>query len=174
MRTTLAEVHCSIARTMEVLRDAWTLLILRDVFAGITRFDDLQEDLGLSRKILAARLDLLVTAGVLERRPYSERPPRHDYIPTDKGADLFGVVAAMMAWGDRWTAGAAGPPALIRHTACGRHTAAQVACEHCGKPLHLHGVSTEAGPGGRTGHGTKLLGPVLGRRRREAAKREPE
>jgi hypothetical protein len=78
------------------------------------------EDLGLSRKILAARLDLLVTAGVLERRPYSERPPRHDYIPTDKGADLFGVVAAMMAWGDRWTAGAAGPPALIRHTACGR------------------------------------------------------
>lgn len=166
MRTKLADVHCSVARSMEVLQDAWTALILRDVFAGITRFGQLQEDLGLSRKILTARLERLVEEGILERRAYSERPPRYDYVPTDKGAGLFGVIAALMAWGDRWTAGPAGPPALIRHLGCGKHASAKVICDHCGEPLLLHASSAEAGPGGRTGHGTRVLGPLLAGRRR--------
>jgi DNA-binding HxlR family transcriptional regulator len=172
MRTGLSDVHCSIARTMEVLRDGWTALILRDIYAGITRFDQLQRDLGLSRKILTARLDALVAAGILERRPYSERPPRYDYLPTEQGADLFGVIAAIMAWGDRWTAGPAGPPARLRHLACGAHAAARITCDQCGEPLEFHAISTEAGPGGRVGHGTRLLGPLLhGRRQAARSKR---
>ena len=170
MRTSLKDVTCSVAGTMEVLGDAWTALILRDVFAGITRFDLLAEDLGLSRKTLAARLQELVAQGVLERRAYSERPPRHDYLPTEKGADLFAVIAAMMAWGDRWTAGPKGAPALIRHTACGAVTSARVVCGECGEPLELGGVTTEAGPGGRTGPQTRVLGPLLAERRRRQAR----
>ena len=169
MRTSLKDVTCSVAGTMEVLGDAWTALILRDVFAGITRFDLLAEDLGLSRKTLAARLQELVAQGVLERRAYSERPPRHDYLPTEKGADLFAVIAAMMAWGDRWTAGPKGAPALIRHEACGAITSAKIVCAECGEPLELDGVTTEAGPGGRTGPRTRVLGPMLAGRGPTAA-----
>jgi len=161
MRTSLEDVSCSIAGTMDVLGDAWTALILRDVFAGISRFDLLADDLGLSRKTLAARLDELVRKGILERRAYSEHPPRYDYLPTEKGADLFSVIAAMMAWGDRWTAGPEGAPALIRHSACGAVTTARVLCGECGEPLNLDDVTTEAGPGGRTGPRTRVLGPLL-------------
>ncbi len=164
MRTKLSDVRCSIARTMEVLQDSWTTLILRDVFAGISRFGQFQEDLGLSKKILTARLDRLVEEGILEKRPYTDRPPRYDYLPTAKGAELFSIIGAIMAWGDRWTAGPAGPPALIRHLSCGAHTTAKVVCDQCGEPLELHAIRAEAGPGGRTGHGTRVLGPLLASR----------
>jgi DNA-binding HxlR family transcriptional regulator len=167
MRTSLADVNCSIARTMDIIGDGWSALILRDVFAGITRFEQFQHDLGVSPKILTARLDRLVSEGILERRRYSEHPPRDDYLPTEKGADLFPVVAAIMRWGDRWTAGQAGPPALIRHHSCGAHTTAQVICDHCGEPLALHDITAEAGPGGQTGERTRLLGPLLASRRDE-------
>jgi DNA-binding HxlR family transcriptional regulator len=95
-RTNLSRVSCSIARSVDILGDAWTLLILRDVFAGITRFDALARDLGISRKVLAARLDELVGHRMLETRAYSERPPRHDYVPTEKGADLYPVILALL------------------------------------------------------------------------------
>jgi DNA-binding HxlR family transcriptional regulator len=160
-RTSLAAVSCSIARTMDAVGDAWTALILRDVFAGITRFDDMARDLDVSRKVLAARLRALVEDGILERRPYSEHPPRHDYVPTAKGAELFPVLLAVMAWGDRWTAGEAGPPARIRHDACGELVTARVTCSHCGEPLTLADTTPVAGPGGRAGRGTRVLGPLL-------------
>ena len=163
MRTSLGDVDCSVARTMEILGDGWTALILRDVFAGITRFDALHEDLELSRKTLADRLERLIAAGILRRHVYSVHPPRHDYLPTEKGADLFPVIAALMRWGDRWTAGPAGPPALIRHS-CGSHTSGQVTCEHCGEPLELRDCLTEPGPGGRAGPRTRLLGRHLAAR----------
>lgn len=149
---------------MDIIGDAWCALILRDVFAGITRFEEFQRDLGVSRKTLAARLDHLVERGVLGRRPYSEHPPRYDYVLTEKGAELFPVIAAVMGWGDRWTAGPAGPPALIRHHGCGKHASAQVVCSRCGEPLALRDVTTEAGPGGRTGKRTEILGPLLASR----------
>jgi DNA-binding HxlR family transcriptional regulator len=165
MRTSLSDVNCSIARTMDIIGDGWTALILRDVFADITRFEQFQRDLGVSRKLLAARLDRLVAEGILERRLYSKHPPRHDYLPTEKGAALFPVIAAIMRWGDRWTAGPAGPPALIRHHSCGAHTTGKVVCEHCGEPLELADIIAEAGPGGRTGQRTRILGPLLASRR---------
>jgi DNA-binding HxlR family transcriptional regulator len=163
MRTNLSDVDCSIARTMEILGDGWSVLILRDVFAGITRFEPLCEDLEISRKTLTERLDRLIDRGILRRHVYSVHPPRHDYLPTEKGADLFPVLAAIMRWGDRWSAGPDGPPALIRHS-CGSHTGGEVTCEQCGERLELSGCTTEAGPGGRAGHRTRVLGAQLAAR----------
>lgn len=146
-RTRFGEMACSIARTLDIAGEPWSPLILRDVFVGITRFDDIQRDLRISRKVLAARLKWLVEQGVLERRAYSEHPPRHDYGLTQKGFDLCGVLLAIAAWGDRWTAGDMGPPMLYRHRTCGELTRAELRCAQCGDPLHAHDVDVEPGPG---------------------------
>src|SRR5919106_4836089 len=118
-RTDCSEMTCSIARSLAVAGEPWSPLVLRDIWVGINRFDDLQRDLGISRKVLAERLRHLVKAGVLERRPYSERPPRHEYVLTKMGSEFVDVLMAMVAWGDRWTAGDAGPPAPERQRPCG-------------------------------------------------------
>jgi DNA-binding HxlR family transcriptional regulator len=146
-RTRFGEMACSIARTLDIAGEPWSPLILRDVFVGIRRFDDIQRDLGISRKVLAARLKWLVEQGVLERRAYSEHPPRHDYGLTQKGFDLCGVLLAIAAWGDRWTAGDTGPPVLYRHRTCGQLTRADLRCVRCGDPLHASDVDVEPGPG---------------------------
>jgi DNA-binding HxlR family transcriptional regulator len=138
---------CSIARTLDILSDPWSFLILRNVFVGMTRFDQIQRGLGVSRKVLAERLAWLVEHEVLERRPYSEHPPRHDYQLTAKGWELCDVLLVIAAWGDRWTAGEAGAPVVRRHRGCGRLTQAVVRCEQCGEPLHANDVDVEPGPG---------------------------
>jgi len=120
---------------------------LRDVWVGISRFDDIQRDLGISRKVLTERLKWLVAQGVLEQRAYSERPVRYDYVLTGKGRELVDVLMAITAWGDRWTAGEAGPPVLLRHRACGELTHAEVRCARCGGLLHSGDVDVEPGPG---------------------------
>lgn len=148
-RTDFGDMACSIARTVEIAGDGWSPLILRDVFVGMTRFDDIQRDLGISRKVLADRLKRLVEHGVLERRPYSQRPLRHDYVLTQKGRELADVLLAITAWGDRWTAGEDGPPVLIRHRACGAITHAELRCAHCGEAIGTHDVDVEEGPGAR-------------------------
>jgi DNA-binding HxlR family transcriptional regulator len=103
---------CSIARALEVVGERWTLLILRDAFLGIRRFDGFQESLGVARNVLCDRLDRLVSEGILERRPYSERPPRYDYLLTEKGRDLAVPLLALMQWGDRHLSDA--PPRIAR------------------------------------------------------------
>src|SRR5512138_1438594 len=109
-RTQFADMACSIARTLDVIGEPWSPLILRDVYVGINRFDQLQRDLGISRKVLTQRLTWLVEQGILERREYSSRPVRHEYVLTGKGAELCDLLMVMVRWGDRWTAGEAGPP----------------------------------------------------------------
>jgi DNA-binding HxlR family transcriptional regulator len=146
-RTRFGDMTCSIARTLDVAGEPWSPLILRDVWVGITRFDELQRDLGISSKVLTERLNWLVEQGMLERRAYSERPPRHDYLPTEKGYEFCDILLAIAAWGDRWTAGPEGPPALHRHRACGHLTRVDPRCAHCGEPLHAADVEVEAGPG---------------------------
>jgi DNA-binding HxlR family transcriptional regulator len=138
---------CSIARTLDVAGEPWSPLIIRNVWVGITRFDDLQRDLGISSKVLAERLNRLVEHGMLERRAYSERPPRHDYVLTEKGLEFCDVLLAITAWGDRWTAGDAGPPALLRHRSCGEFTHPELRCAHCGEPLHAGAIDVHEGPG---------------------------
>jgi DNA-binding HxlR family transcriptional regulator len=163
-RTPLADVACSIARATDLFGDAWTALILRDVISGVTRFDDIARDLGISRKVLSARLTRLVEEGILRREQYQERPPRDEYLVTEKGADLYPVLLSLMSWGDKWCAGAAGPPARIRHLDCGNDTTVVSACAHCGDALTVDNTVQFAGPGGRLGPGTRVLGPLLAAR----------
>ncbi|HKE74642.1 MAG TPA: helix-turn-helix domain-containing protein [Acidimicrobiales bacterium] len=139
-RTPFADWPCSLARTVDILGDWWTPLVLRDCYMGVRRFDDFQRSLGIGRNILAQRLGRLVDEGLLERRPYQDHPPRHEYVLTDKGRDFFPVVAAIMAWGDRWLAGEAGPPLALHHTTCDHDTHAEVVCSACGEALALRDV----------------------------------
>jgi DNA-binding HxlR family transcriptional regulator len=108
---------CSIARSLDVVGEPWTPLIIRDLWLGRHKFDDIQRNLNISRKVLTERLKTLVEAGVVERRPYQRDPERYDYLLTDKGQELMNVLLALMAWGDRWVSGDGGEPMLIRHKA---------------------------------------------------------
>jgi DNA-binding HxlR family transcriptional regulator len=145
-RTNFGEMVCSIARTLDVVGEPWSPLILRDVWVGMTRFDQLQADLKISRKVLTERLNHLVDHGVLERRPYDNRP-RYEYHLTDKGLELVDLLMVMTAWGDKHLAGEAGPPVLFRHHACGEIASVDLHCSHCDKPMHAGDVDRLAGPG---------------------------
>lgn len=138
---------CSIARTLEVLGERWTLLVIRDVFNGRRRFDQMQENLGVARNVLSTRLALLVEEGILEKRAYQERPPRYEYFLTQKGLDLWPVLISILHWGDRHLAEAAGPPMLIRHKECGGLVDDRGTCESCGARLDARDAYTEYGPG---------------------------
>jgi DNA-binding HxlR family transcriptional regulator len=145
-RTKFGEMACSIARTLDVIGEPWSPLILRDVFAGVSRFDQIQADLGISRKVLTERLNHLVEQGVIERRPYDARP-RYEYHLTTKGAELVDLLMVMIGWGDKWLAGEAGPPVLYRHHACGEISSVDLRCTRCGKPMHAGDVDLLPGPG---------------------------
>lgn len=138
---------CSIARTLEHVGDRWTLLVLREAFFGTRRFEDFHRNLGIARNILSDRLDVLVGAGILERRRYSERPPRDEYRLTEKGLGLNDVLLALKSWGDRWTAEPGALPALTRHVDCGEVFDAVPVCSCCGEVVHARNVRTEPGPG---------------------------
>lgn len=138
---------CSIARTLDVIGEPWSPLILRDVYVGITRFDQLQTELGISRKVLNERLKWLVERGVLHRKQYCEHPPRFEYVLTDQGRELCDLLLVMVAWGDRWTAGAAGPPVLYRHHHCGQISSVELHCSVCGTPMRAADVDVLPGPG---------------------------
>jgi DNA-binding HxlR family transcriptional regulator len=139
-RTSFETIDCSIARTMAILGEPWTALILRDLFIGITRFDALHVHLGVSRKVLTLRLNRLVRDEIVVKRAYVQRPERFDYIPTGKGEQLCDILLAVSAWGDKWTTSEAGPPALIRHRLCSHPATAEIRCSHCGEPLHAADV----------------------------------
>src|ERR1700746_1944271 len=146
-RTQFGAMACSIARTMDVAGEPWAPLIIRNISVGIDRFDQLQQNLGMSRKVLAERLHWLTETGVLERREYSARPPRYEYVLTAKGLELFEVLMVMVAWGDKWLAGEAGPPVLYRHHACGQGSHAGLPCSDCGQPMRATDIDVLPGPG---------------------------
>jgi DNA-binding HxlR family transcriptional regulator len=145
-RASFEDMHCSVAQCLEVVGEWWSLLIVRDAFLGVRRFDDFQARLGISRNILNQRLKTLVDHGVFERVPYQDKPPRSEYLLTDKGRDLWHVLTAIRQWGDRWAA-PAGPPLKMRHSGCGRLVNARTVCSHCGEPLDFRSVTVEPGPG---------------------------
>jgi DNA-binding HxlR family transcriptional regulator len=146
-RASFEDMNCSIARSLEVIGEWWTLLILRDAFLGITRFEDFRKRLGIARNILTRRLDALVTAGVLERRTYDAARGRHDYLLTAKGRALWPVLAALRQWGDEWLTGTGNEPVLLRHDACGHTTRVMLTCEHCGRRLRGREIRLVPGPG---------------------------
>lgn len=126
---------CSVAQALSVVGDRWTLLILRDAFMRVRRFEDFQAHTGAPRPVLADRLKTLVDQGVLEKRLYSERPDRFEYRLTEKGLDLWPVLISLLRWGDKWAAGSAGPPVEVTHKACGHAVHPELACPHCGEWL---------------------------------------
>jgi DNA-binding HxlR family transcriptional regulator len=146
-RTEFASWPCSIARSVDLLGDWWTPLVLREVFLGVRRFDDMQRSLGIGRNVLTQRLKRLVDEAMLDRVRYQEKPDRFDYVLTEKGRDFYPVLAAMITWGDRWLAGAEGPPIVLRHTACGHDMTARVVCSECGEPIRAKEVRARIGPG---------------------------
>jgi DNA-binding HxlR family transcriptional regulator len=146
-RTDFGELACSIARTLDVIGEPWSPLVLRNIYIGITRFDQLQQSLGISRKVLAERLKWLVQRGVLERREYSSQPARHEYVLTPMGSELCDLLLVMVHWGDRWLAGAAGPPVLYRHHACGQISHVELRCSVCRQPMRATDVDVLPGPG---------------------------
>lgn len=140
-------MNCSIAQALEVIGEWWTLLILRDSFLGVRRFDDFVERLGIARNVLTNRLDTLVDSGVLERRAYDEGRGRYDYVLTEKGRALWPVLTALRQWGDEWILGAGNEPLLLEHSSCGQNTTAQMSCNVCGEPLEAWSVRAVPGPG---------------------------
>ncbi|NRF66912.1 helix-turn-helix transcriptional regulator [Aquincola sp. S2] len=156
-RTSVADFACSIARTLDLVGEWWTPLILRDLFLGIDRFDELQRDLGLASNVLSARLKKLVDAGIVHKQPLPEDGRAVRYVLTERGRDLYPVLLALMAWGDKWLAGDAGQPLQVVHSACGAVTAAVPHCSVCGRPMALHDIEFRPGPGGRYGAGTAVI-----------------
>jgi DNA-binding HxlR family transcriptional regulator len=132
---------------MDLLGDQWTLLVLREAYAGVRRFDRFQAELGIARNTLTERLDRLTGAGLLDRVRYQDRPARYEYPLTEMGRDFFPVIAAIIRWGDQWLADDAGPPRLLLHLSCGEHTTAEVNCVHCGGAMSAEQVVMEPGPG---------------------------
>ena len=146
-KVSFADMNCSIAQTLELVGEWWTLLIVRDVFLGIRRFDDFVERLGISRNVLTDRLDKLVDAEILERRPYDEGRGRYDYVLTERGRALWPVLTALRQWGDQWLLGPGNEPIVLRHTGCGHITHVEPACSECGERLDVRSVRVETGPG---------------------------
>ena len=124
---------CSIAATLEVIGDPWTLLVIRDAFQGVSRFEQWQERLGVARNVLAARLKTLVQHGVLEPRLYSERPPRNEYVLTQKGKDLSDVLMTMQGWGAKHLYGELDAGVSFKHRTCGAELNPRLACACCGE-----------------------------------------
>ncbi len=151
--------NCSLARTLSVVGDRWTLMVLRECFLGQRRFEQFEGRLGIARHVLADRLKKLTEAGVLARTAYQERPRREEYRLTEKGRDLHAAMLALIQWGDKYMAGEEGPPIERVHKACGHVMETVPVCSECGEPVSAHDVTVRAGPGAgedtlpRTAHG---------------------
>lgn len=146
-RTSFENWPCSLARTVDLLGDWWSPLVLREVYFGGRRFEAIQNALGIGRNVLAQRLARFVDEGILVRQKYQDRPERYEYLLTEKGSDLVGVLTVMMRWGDRWLDRGKGPPLVLRHSTCDSLTHAEVVCANCREPLLLSDLEIELGPG---------------------------
>lgn len=140
---------CSLARALAVVGDRWTLLVLREAFLRVRRFDEFAARLGIARRVLAARLALLTAEGVLEKVQYEARPPRYEYRLTEKGLGLYPVILSLVHWGDAHYAGRAGPPMLHRHRACGHDFRSVLTCSECGEAFGARDVEVRPGPGAK-------------------------
>jgi DNA-binding HxlR family transcriptional regulator len=154
---------CSIAGALEVIGERWSLLIVRDIFLGLRRFDEIQENLGIARNVLQARLTRLQEQGVLEKRLYQERPERYEYRLTEKGLDLWPTIVALMQWGDRYAGLPAGPVVLLEHRGCGGAVDEHRVCAACGATLSVRDARAIPGPGAPPNH------PLLRREARAQA-----
>ena len=142
----IGEQTCSIARTLSVIGDRWTMLVLREAFLRTRRFEDFQSRLGATRHVLADRLQKLVDNDILERVQYQERPARYEYKLTEKGRDLHPIIVALLGWGDRWMVDEHGPPIELVHRSCGHKMVPVPTCPHCGEQVGARDVAAQPGP----------------------------
>jgi DNA-binding HxlR family transcriptional regulator len=138
---------CSIARSLEVVGERWTLLILRDAVLGLQSFEDFQENLGIASNVLTNRLKLLCDEGVLQRLPDEQRPGRPKYVLTDKGRELAPALILLMKWGDRHYPSPGGPPRLTLHAGCGGNIGPEFRCDRCGSRAGVGEIELPPGPG---------------------------
>jgi len=143
--------NCTIQRTLDVVGEKWSLLVLRDAMNGVRRFDDFRRHVGMSESVLADRLRKLVVAEILETVPYSEpgSRTRHEYRLTRKGWDLWPAMIALKQWGDRYEADPEGPPLIVSHAECGQPVRATVVCEAGHGELIPPQARVEPGPAAR-------------------------
>lgn len=127
----------AVARTLKIIGDRWSFMVIREAFFGVHRFDEFQQQLGIAPNILADRLNRFTEEGVLTRVKYQELPDRYEYRLTPKGRDLLGPFIAMLRWGDRWLSGGQ-PPLILTHVDCGADFEPTVACDRCGEPIRAH------------------------------------
>ena len=137
----------SVGRTLDLVGERWTIMILREAFFGVRRYGQLARNLNIPRPTLSLRLRKLVDAGLLDRVLYASAPDRHEYRLTQAGRDLFPAVIALMCWGDTYLAGSAGPPIVLHHETCGKLTHPHLTCDVCGEEIDTRNVRPERGPG---------------------------
>jgi DNA-binding HxlR family transcriptional regulator len=146
-RTDTSNWPCTIARSVDLLGEGWTLLVIRQACLGTRRFEDFQRELAIGRNILTLRLNRLVDEGLLRRVEYQQRPVRHEYRLTEKGRDVYPILAAMAAYGDKWLVGPEGTPLVLHHTGCDHDMHAMVTCSKCAQPIDVREVQARPGPG---------------------------
>jgi DNA-binding HxlR family transcriptional regulator len=137
---------CSVASTLGVIGERWTMHVLREAFLGVRRFEDFRRNIGVARNILSDRLGTLVAEGILRRELYSEHPPRYEYRLTRKGVDLYGILIELMKWGNRWSPNPEGPAIVLRHRECGGVIEPRLACPECGEPVDAWSLEALPGP----------------------------
>lgn len=142
-RTSLSHLECSVANTVDMVRDSWTVLVLRDAFQGIRRFDQFVESLSIARNTLASRLERLVEAGMMTAEPYQDNPVRYEYRLTDKGKDLFDVLMTLWAYGERWNPPENPERQRAIHVDCGHEADAVAHCGHCGQRITRRNIHIE-------------------------------
>jgi DNA-binding HxlR family transcriptional regulator len=142
----IGKMTCPVARAVDIVGDPWMLMIIRELFLGSRRFDQFETYLGLSPRLLSARMRTLVSAGIVRRTPYQERPKRYEYRLTAKGLDLWPVIMALRTWGDRWGEWPAGKPSTLRHDGCGQLTTVEHHCAACGGSIGPGDVTLEQSP----------------------------
>jgi DNA-binding HxlR family transcriptional regulator len=175
-RKSFADMACPIARSLEQVGEWWSMLILRDAFAGKTRFDEFQQSLGIASNMLTRRLSALVDAGMLERRLYSERPARHEYLLTERGRDFRTVLVALLAFGDRHFAVEGGGGARVVEAATGTVAEPMLVDRRSGRELvepHFTIVRGKRGPAAKAttrpeGVGLLAAAPPAARARKGA------
>lgn len=142
-RKSLQHLECAVANTVEMVNDAWTILVLRDAFLGVRRFDEFVNDLGIARNVLTDRLGRLLANGMLETSLYQEHPPRHEYRLTEQGKDLFDVLMTLWSYGERWKPPADPDRQKVIHVSCGQEAHAVAHCGNCGERLTRRDVRIE-------------------------------
>jgi DNA-binding HxlR family transcriptional regulator len=148
--------NCSIGRALQIVGERWTFLVLREAFNGVRRFDEVCHHLGVSRAVLTERLATLVGEGILERSPYqvAGQRTRYEYRLTEKGRDLYPVLVALLAWGDRYAADPDGPAVVLEHRDCGAGVHLELRCEDGHLLEGPRAVVTRPGPGAHVVDGT--------------------